>query len=101
METLVVVDEGGMDDELAERVESFYDELLAMEQDIQDTRIPQATPHDDRNGVVVTLQDGRPIFAGLPSGLVPRLLTVITAEELTAMVDAIARAVENPGEHRV
>ena len=100
LETLIVVDEAGMDDELAERVESFYDELLAMDQDVQETRIPHATPQDDRSGVIVTLQDGRTLFAGLPSGLIPRLLTVITAAELTVMVDAVTRAVENPSEHR-
>ncbi len=32
LETLVVVDETGLDDELAERVESMYDKLFAAEE---------------------------------------------------------------------
>lgn len=99
LETLVVVDEAGMDDELAERIESIYDELFLAEHTSQDRRLPEPTPLDDHSGVVVRLQDGHAVFAALPPGLIPRLLTVITAEELAALVDAVTRAVEAPNEH--
>jgi hypothetical protein len=102
LETLVIVDEAGMDDELAERIESVYDDLFALEQSAQDPILPPPTGgDDDGSGVVIKLKDGHRVYAALPPGLIQRLLTVITPEELAALVDAITHAVERPDEHWV
>jgi hypothetical protein len=98
LETLVIVDEAGLDDELAERVESIYDELFSMEQSLHDASSSASARVDAENGVVIQLKDGRAVRASLPPELIHRLLTVITAQELGALVDVIARALEHPDE---
>lgn len=99
LETLVIVDEAGMDHELAERVESIYDELFAMEQSLSDASPPTSARVDEESGVVIKLQDGRSVCAHLPRELIHRVLTVVTTEELGVLVDAVMRAVENPDAH--
>ncbi len=93
LETLVVVDEAGLDDELAERIEAVYDELFSAEQSVYFTNLPQSARDDDGSGIVIQTPDGGGIYVTLPQELIQRLLTVITAEELGYLVDAIARAV--------
>lgn len=93
LETLVVVDEAGLDDELAERIEAVYDELFSTEQPVYFTSLPQSARDDDGSGIVIQTPDGSGIYVTLPQELIQRLLTVITAEELGSLVDAIARAV--------
>jgi hypothetical protein len=99
-ETLVVIDEAGVDEELAERIESVYDELFAMEQATLAAAGPRFADRDIVTGVVVRLKNGRAVYADLPPELVSRVLTAISPDELTAFADAIAAALENPDGHR-
>lgn len=99
LETLVIVDEAGMDHELAERVESVYDELFANERSLSDPSAPIVAGVDAEGGVVIKLHDGRAVCARVPQQLIQRVLTVVTAEELGILVEAVRRAVENPEEH--
>ncbi|WP_295584106.1 hypothetical protein [uncultured Lamprocystis sp.] len=92
LETLVVVDEAGLDDELAERIEAVYDELFSAEQSVYSTSLPQSAQDGDGNGIVIQLPNGGGIAVALPQELLQRILTVITAEELGCLVGAIARA---------
>jgi len=95
LETLVVVDEAGLDDELAERLESIYDDLFAEEQAQHADKPPAPVHPDDESGLTIRLPDDLTVYARLPPELVARVLTVITAEELAGMVKEIARAVAN------
>ncbi len=97
LETLVVVDEAGLDDELAERVESMYDELFAVEEALRvEHAAPPLRPHDS-SGLTIKLPDERSVSIQLPPELVDRILTVITAEELAVLVEVIARTVADAG----
>ena len=97
LETLVVVDEAGLDDELAERVESMYDELFAAEEALQAEQAAPPLRPDDGSGLTIKLPHNHSVFVQLPPELVDRVLTVITAEELTVLVGVIARAVADAG----
>lgn len=93
METLVVIDDVGVDDTLADRIESVYDELFAMDQAICSSA--SAEPADQGiEGVAVRLESGRTVVADLPPELVSRVLTAISPQELRVFVDAVARAIE-------
>jgi hypothetical protein len=94
METLVVIDDAGVDNALADRIESVYDELFALDQATYGSVVPERTDGRMEAGVAVYLEDGSTVFADLPSELVNRVLTAISSEELRTFVDAIARAVE-------
>ena len=97
-ETLVLLDDTGIDDALADRIEALYDELFDMEQALYEAGIPESTEHYAGTGVVVNLKDGRTVYAYLPAELLNRVLSVISPEELGTLVDAIVCAVEDPDE---
>lgn len=93
MESLVVIDDLDVDDRLADRIESVYDELFALDQTI--CRSASAEPvHQGNNGIAVRLASGRTVVADLPPELVSRVLTAISRQELRVFVDAVVRAVE-------
>jgi hypothetical protein len=94
METVVVIDETGMDAELADRIEAFYDELFAMEQADYAATLPKAD-REPPTAVAVRRKDGRTVFAELPPELVARVLTAISPEELQGFVDAIVDAAQD------
>ncbi len=97
-ETLVVIDDAEIDDELADRIEDLYDELFDMEQALYEAGLPESAEHYAGTGVVVNLKDGRAVYANLPPELLNRVLSVISPEELGTIVDAIVSAVEDPDE---
>lgn len=97
METLVVVDDAGVDGDLADRIESLYDELFAMDQAMCSTAAARPVDRTPEPGVEVRLESGRTVVAELPSELVSRVLTAISPGELRTFVDAVARAVERAG----
>jgi hypothetical protein len=92
-ESVVVVDDTRIDATVADRLESLYDELFALEQSlfVSDKVQSQARP----KGVPVHLKDGSTLHADLPQELVNRLLTVISPEELDLIADAIVCAFED------
>jgi hypothetical protein len=89
LETLVVVDETGLDEESAERIECLYDEIFAAEQVVQP---PPPPPADDSRVIGFQLPGGRLLETRLPRELIERLLTVITPGELTSLAETIAQA---------
>lgn len=95
-ETMVVVDDARIDAVLADRLESLYDELFALEQSlfVSDKVQTQARP----KGVPLRLKDGSTLHADLPQELMDRLLTVISPEELDLIADAIVCAFEDSEE---
>ena len=94
METLVVIDDAGVDDELADRIESTYDELFAMDQATYGSIAAGSVDLDPEEGVAVRLENGHTVIADVPPELVSRVLTAISPEELRIFVDSVARAVE-------
>jgi hypothetical protein len=95
METVVVIDETGVDAELADRIEAFYDELFALEQAHYAATLP-AADRESATAVAVRRKDGRTIVADLPPELVARILTAISPDELRDFVDTIVDAVHDP-----
>lgn len=94
-ETLVVVDDTGIDEALADRVESLYDELFALEHSLFVADSAQAQAKPRAKGVPLHLKDGTTLYADLSEELIKRLLTVITTDELDLIADAIACALED------
>ncbi|MGE5154248.1 MAG: hypothetical protein ACM3ST_09550 [Bdellovibrio bacteriovorus] len=92
-ESVVVVDDARLDATLAERLETLYDELFALEQSlfVSDKKAP---PPKDK-GLPLRLKDGTRLRADLPEELVKRLQSVLSAEELDAIADAIACALDD------
>lgn len=94
-ETLVVVDDTGMDEELADSLESLYDELFALEQGRFASRRTPAPAPGKPQGVLLHLKDGTELRAELPPDLVDRVLTAISPDELDLIADAVVCAFED------
>ena len=83
-----------IDDELADRIEEWYEEeTQAAEAELFASGDAAA---EVSAGVWVQLEDGRSSFAPVPPDMVSRILSVLSADELGDFVSRIANAVENP-----
>jgi hypothetical protein len=91
---LVVYLQDNLDDELSERIEDFYDAMMAIDEEL----VMDDAEADEMSqvGVAVTLNDGRSVLASVDPMVLNRVLTVISHQQLGELVDAIAYAVENP-----
>ena len=85
-----------LDDELDEKIEAYYDEMLNLNESLVAEEEGQAHVHTA--GVNVTLKDGRVVQAVVDPGLMQKLLDAVSPQELGDLVNAIADAVENPDE---
>ena len=85
-----------LDEDLLDRVDEKYDELMDMNQDIINEEEFEKNDGHHMAGVVVTLKDGTISYADVDSKLLSRVVSVISPEELGSIVNAIADAVENP-----
>jgi len=88
--------EDGLDDDLNDELESFYDDLMVLSEAL--TVEDDATAEMSQVGLAVSLTDGRSVLASVDPDVLNRVLDVISHDELGKLVDAIANAVENPDE---
>ncbi len=84
----------GLPEALSERVESLYDELLEMDQQLHEREAPAEEYHTA--GVVLNLKNGETVYAQVEPALLSRIMSVLTPEEFGRVVNAIVDAVENP-----
>lgn len=97
-ETLVVIDDAGLDEHVAERIETFYEELFAIDQaSIQPSIVASPAPPQTLK-LEVRLADGGIIRPELPIEIATRLLTTVAPEDLAALSNAILDALEEPPE---
>lgn len=91
-EVLGVGIEEDVDEGLLASVEAYYDEMMALNQQLFEAE----TPDLQSAGVVVKLASGDTVYAQLAPDLLARIMAALTPEELGALVDAVVDAVENP-----
>lgn len=96
VEAFVVYIADDLSDALSEQIEDYYDEMM----ELSESLVTQEEGSDEMNnvGLVVSLKDGRSVLAAVNPGVLNRILTVISHDELGKLVDVIADAVENPDE---
>ncbi len=81
-----------IDDDLYDRIEVYYDEML----ELNETLVSGSASENYQAGVSVNLADGRTVQAAVDPGLLARLLDAVSPAELGDLVNAIVDAVENP-----
>lgn len=91
-ETLGVAIPEDTDDALLERIEAYYDEMMALDQVIFESDA-EAAGHQAA-GVVVNLASGDTVYARVDSALLGRVMAVLSPQELGDLVNAIVDAVE-------
>jgi len=96
VEALTVYIADDLDEEISEKIEQFYDEMMEMDEAL----VMENDDSDEYSqvGLAVSLKDGRSVMASVDPDVLNRVLTVITHDELGKLVDVIADAVENPDE---
>lgn len=86
------------DNNLLEKLEDYYDELLDMDRDLAEAQEQETSADMHTAGISVALEDGRHVYARVPPELLSRVLQCISTDELNTIVCAITEAVENPDE---
>lgn len=82
-----------LDEEISEKIEQYYDELMDM-----DEGLVEEDPSDtiDQAGLAVSLITGESILVSVNPDVLNRMLTVVSRDEVSAFIDAIVTAVESP-----
>jgi len=88
-----------LDAALFDRIDTRYDRLMDMESELTDREQSGVAGEFQAGGIVVNLADNTTVYANLDSGLLARVMRVISPEELALIVDAIVKAVENRQVH--
>lgn len=88
------------DDSLMDDIETYYDEMLDMNEALF-VEQADATEHVHTAGVSVNLNDGRSVQALVDPALLNRILDVLSTDELGRFINSIVDAVENPDERSV
>ncbi len=92
----ITMDEN-MPDDLYDAVEAKYTELLEYNEDIMKQEQGDELGYH-MAGIAVHLSDGRVSYAEVDPKLMGRIISVVSPEEFSGLVDAIVTAVENPQE---
>ncbi len=85
-----------LDDELAERIEEHYDEMMELGRELYEQEGEDDEVGYHAAGITVQLRDGSNVYAEVDPRLLGRIMEVLTPEEFNQVVNAIAGAVENP-----
>ena len=85
-----------LEDETADRIEQFYDEMLELSRELYEAEGEQGEVGYHAAGITVELGDGRSVYAEVEPRLLGRIMEVLSPEEFNEVVNAIVEAVENP-----
>lgn len=96
---LVVAVPEDMEESIEKAVEIHYDQLMedAEELIIDDGGVAEK----DVAAITITLDDGKITYASVSPGVINRVLTVITNQELNDLVNSIVSSVLNPDERPI
>jgi len=90
---LVVAVPEDLDDELGNRLDTYYAHLL----DEQADMVEEAEPDLKHTASInITLADGRPCAIRIEPAMMNRLMSCLSIDEIHELATSIARSVENP-----
>ena len=85
-----------LDDDLDEAIEDFYDDMMALNQQLYEDENNEVEVGYNAAGIVLELNTGENVYAQVNPELLGRIMTVVTPDEFNTVVNAIVEAVENP-----
>lgn len=83
-------------EDLLDEIDEQYEVFMDMNQDIINEEEKEKNGGYHMAGVLVTLKDGSTSYADIDSKLLAKVISVISPDEFTEIVTAIADAVETP-----
>ncbi|HID49413.1 MAG TPA: hypothetical protein EYP40_07370 [Chromatiales bacterium] len=83
-------------DDVMDRIEAFYEEMIDLNQRLFDEEQGDSEQHVA--GVVVTAEESKTVYAEIEPALLAKIMSVLTPEEFGKVVDAIVDAVQLPDE---
>jgi len=86
-------------DDLDEAIEDFYDDMMALNQQLYEDESNETEVGYNAAGIVLELNTGENVYAQVNPELLGRIMTVVTPDEFNTVVNAIVEAVENPDAH--
>ena len=85
-----------LDEQLVDELETRYDELMELNQQLVDQAQGAGKDNYEGAGVVLTLANGDTSYAYIDPELLGRIMKVLSPRELGVVVNAIVDAVESP-----
>lgn len=98
VEATVISISDDLDDDLSDKIEAYYDELLEMDESLL---VEDPNELIDQAGLAVTLKNGESSFASINPDVLNRMLTVVTRDEIAEFIDDVVNAVENPDQRAI
>ena len=91
-----MLDDDDLDDELNDAIESEYERLLDLNQELFYEEAEAGPANYRMASVVLHLKDGRTSNANVPPEILGRILRAVSIEEFDAFLSAVVAAVEDP-----
>jgi len=83
-------------DELSERIEDFYDQMMALNRQLYEQEGDAEDVGYHAAGITLQLRDGVNVYAQVDPNLLGRIMQVLSPDEFNQVVNAIVEAVESP-----
>lgn len=99
-EAIVLKIAEGVDDDLWDELDDYYDELSEKDQALLEAGVEDETARSAA-GVYLQLADGGQTLAQVDPDMVNRILSVLSMDEFNQFVDVIVRSVENPDDSAI
>ena len=94
-ERLVQIEEDLVDDDLADALDAYYEDMFALDHAIYSQEAERG--HEQASqGLVVHLKDGTAVYADVAPPLLAKVVAALSLAELSDLVNAIVDAVEQP-----
>jgi Trp operon repressor len=85
-----------LDEDLTDRIEDYYDEMMALNQSLYEQEGDSDEVGYHAAGISGQLSDGNSVYAQVDPNLLGRIMQVLSPTEFNDVVNAIVEAVENP-----
>ncbi|CAA6801897.1 MAG: Unknown protein [uncultured Thiotrichaceae bacterium] len=99
-EAIVLKIAEGVDDDLWDELDDYYDELSAKDQALVEEATEDEAAHSAA-GVYLQLEGGKQTLAQVDPDMMSRILSVLSMDEFNQFVDVIVRSVENPDDSAI
>lgn len=85
-----------LDEELAQRIEDHYDDMMELSREIYEEEGDENDVGYHTAGITVQLEGDVNVYAQVDPRLLGRIMEVLSPEEFNEVVNAIVEAIENP-----
>lgn len=91
---ITVMGSEDIDDELNDRIEDYYDEMLDYNQELSDQSSDTDPDNFQTSGIMLNLKDGATVYAPIKAQILNKVVEALSADEFAEFIDNLATAIE-------